>query len=235
MLLLLLVVTTGFSQGINDYQYVLLPNKFGFQKSENQYNISTLAKMMLEKYGFEVYFENSKKPDELTLDHCKAIHANVEKVPGFLSTNVVITLKDCRGNVLFTSQEGKSKEKEYRVAYNEAFREAARSFDGLNYKYNNQKEATAKLTQEVSSPEISVAQSAARTGGTLSAQPIPNGYQLVDNTPKVVLRIYKTSKPDSYTAISDKNNGLVFKKGEEWFFEYYDADKLISEKLDIKF
>jgi hypothetical protein len=35
---------------------------------------------------------------------------------------------------------------------------------------------------------------------TLFAQPIANGYQLVDSTPKVVLKMYRTSQPDSYSA-----------------------------------
>jgi len=232
-LLALLLISTGFAQSVNDYKYVILPNKFDFQKTDNQYNLSTLAKLMLEKYGFVAYFENSQKPDELALDRCKALHANVEKIAGFLNTNLVITLKDCHGNTLFTSATGKSKAKDYRVAYNEAFRDAARSFDGLNYNYNRAV-TPAPSTAETAATSVE-AQVSSRTSGTLFAQPIPNGYQLVDSTPKVVLRIYKTSNPDSYTAISDKNNGLVFKKGDEWYFEYYENDKLISEKLDVKF
>jgi hypothetical protein len=69
----------------------------------------------------------------------------------------------------------------------------------------------------------------------LFAQPIPNGYQLIDSTPKVVLRIYKTSKPDSFTAIAEGINGLVFKKDNDWYFEYYENDQLMSKKLNIKF
>lgn len=225
-LLLLLAVSLGFSQTINDYKYVVLPNKFDFQKTENQYNLSSLAKMMLEKYGFTVYFADSQKPDQLALDRCKALYANVEKVSGFLSTNVIITLKDCKGTALFTSHTGKSKEKDYRVAYNEAFRIAAHSFDSLNYKYKGDAD---------SQPLPIIAEAPKRTEGILFAQPIPNGYQLVDSTPKVVLRIYKTSKTDSFTAITDNNNGLVFKKDNDWYFEYYENDKLISEKLNIKF
>jgi hypothetical protein len=69
----------------------------------------------------------------------------------------------------------------------------------------------------------------------LFAQPVANGYQLVDTTPKVVLKMYRTSQTDSYTAVSDTKNGVVFKKGEEWIFEYYQNDQLVSEKLNIKF
>lgn len=231
-LFLLFIAAIGFSQSVNDYKYVVLPNKFDFQKADNQYNLSTLTKMMLEKYGFTVYFEDDQKPDELALDRCKGMYANVEKVSGFLSTNVIITIKDCKGVVLFTSQTGKSKEKDYKVAYNEAFRKAARSFEGINYSY---KGSTATSAQTVTTAETSPVAAVNPIAGQLFAQPIPNGYQLVDTTPKVVLRIYKTTKADSYTAISDKNNGLVFKKGDDWYFEYYENDQLRSEKLNIKF
>ena len=71
--------------------------------------------------------------------------------------------------------------------------------------------------------------------GQLFAQPITNGYQLVDSTPKIVLKIFKTSNPDLYTAKNDSVQGVLIKKNNEWIFEYYQNEKLVSEKLDIKF
>jgi len=44
----------------------------------------------------------------------------------------------------------------------------------------------------------------------LYAQEIPDGFQLVDNTPKIRLKIFRTSIPDVYTV--EKDNGVVFKK-----------------------
>lgn len=69
----------------------------------------------------------------------------------------------------------------------------------------------------------------------LYAQEIPNGFQLVDSTPKIRLKIFKTSVPDVYTAENEQGNGVVYKKDGKWFFEHYVAEKLEVEELNIKF
>ena len=69
----------------------------------------------------------------------------------------------------------------------------------------------------------------------LYAQPIAKGYQLVDNTPKVRLKIYHTSVPDVYTVTHEKDNGIVYKKDGKWYLEYYWGDQLRTEELNIKF
>ncbi|WP_297706787.1 hypothetical protein [uncultured Eudoraea sp.] len=69
----------------------------------------------------------------------------------------------------------------------------------------------------------------------LYAQQISNGYQLVDSSPKIRLKIYKTSNPEVYIGINEQGNGIVYKRGSQWYFEYYEADKLQIEELTIKF
>jgi len=69
----------------------------------------------------------------------------------------------------------------------------------------------------------------------LYAQEIPNGFQLVDNTPKIRLKLLRTSIPDVYVVKHAKNNGVVYKKDGKWFLEYYFGDTLKTEVLNIKF
>ncbi len=71
--------------------------------------------------------------------------------------------------------------------------------------------------------------------GTLYAQTLPNGYQLVDSTPKIRMKIEKTTMPDFYMAKVGDTSGTVFKKNGTWYLEYYSDGKLVSEQLDIKF
>jgi hypothetical protein len=40
---------------------------------------------------------------------------------------------------------------------------------------------------------------------------------------------------DYFIAEDGAINGVVFKKNEEWFYEYYKDNKLVSQKLQIKF
>src|SRR5690606_15447880 len=56
----------------------------------------------------------------------------------------------------------------------------------------------------------------------LYAQPIDNGFQLVDSTPKVLYKIKSTSTPDVFIVTSV--NGTLTKKGNSWLLEYYEND-----------
>ncbi|MEO9893525.1 hypothetical protein [Aurantibacter sp.] len=69
----------------------------------------------------------------------------------------------------------------------------------------------------------------------LYAQEITNGYQLVDSTPKILMKILKTSKTDFYIANGDVGSGVVYAENGKWFFERYDGGNLIQEELNIKF
>jgi len=230
----------SFAQNINEYKYLIVPDKFEFLKEQNKYNLNELTKMVFEKYGFIVFYPNDKMPDELLLNKCKALYGDIENDSGMMNTAIFITIKDCSGKLLFKSEKGKSKIKDYKKAYYEALREAAASLAGLNYKYDPTAiEAAPQTPVQPVTPAVVHTQEvkpiAIKKDETLFAQPITNGYQLVDTTPKVVLRLYKTSNPDSFTAVTDGRNGIVFKKGNDWIFEYYQNEQLVTEKLNIKF
>ncbi|WP_281542440.1 hypothetical protein [Maribacter aestuarii] len=67
------------------------------------------------------------------------------------------------------------------------------------------------------------------------AQELPNGYQLVDSSPKIRMRLLKSSKDNVYMAQSDDHNGMVYQKEGKWIFEYYEGDTLVHKELKIKF
>jgi len=253
-LVLLAILFSGFcfaqSDIINNYKYVIIPEKFSFLKEPNKYNLNTLTKMVFEKYGFTVFYTNEQLPPDLAFNKCGALYGDLVDDSGFLSTSITILLKDCSGKVVYTSLKGRSKEKEFKKAYYESLREAAASMAALNYKYNGTPIVPAgqptSETASVPTTPITPQTTATATPATsitptivnesqLFAQPIANGYQLVDTTPKVVARLYKTSQADYYSAQGEGKTGVIFKKGNEWFFEYYVNDKLVTEKLNIKF
>lgn len=238
-ILLVLLSFPGFAQSVNDYPYVIVPTKFEFQKKENDYRLNTLTKFNLEKMGFTAFYSNDDANINFN-ERCNYLKVEVKEVSGgFLITKLDITFTDCKNNVVFTSQVGKSKKKDRKEAYVDALNEALESVKALNYKYNETKqEATSRV---ISTPvaqnteKETVVQNVIVNPNQLFAQAISNGFQLIDTTPKVILKMFKTSQTDYYTAVSDTKNGVVFKKNNEWFFEYYENDKLVSEKLDIKF
>lgn len=240
--LFLLVSWAGYAQTtINNYKYVLVPEKFDFSREANQYGLNFLAKSLLENKGFSAYFDNQDIPKELAGDRCNALKVEVVQRKAIFTTNLTLFLKDCRGNIVFKSKEGKSREKEFAAAYEEALKDAFRSLNDIPYAYvattNTPPRPTVDTTTVPSSVPATtpVAAEQREPAGTLYAQATANGFQLIDTTPKIVLTLLKTSAPDYFIANKGTTNGIVFKKTGEWFFEYYNDGKLISEKLLIKF
>lgn len=95
--------------------------------------------------------------------------------------------------------------------------------------------ATPVATPTAATPAAPASAAVIEITGTLYAQAIPNGYQVIDTTPKKVLTLLKTSMQDYFIAESGISNGIVFKKDGAWYFEYYKDNKLVSKVLEIKF
>jgi len=108
---------------------------------------------------------------------------------------------------------------------------------------NQQPVATANVATATANVSVTASQPAAKVvtaettqaAGTLYAQPTANGYHLIDTAPKIILTLLRTSAEDYFIADNGSSNGIVFKKNDNWFFEYYKDGKLIAEKLLIKF
>lgn len=244
LLLLLFTTLSGYAQNtINNYKYVLVPEQYSFFKEAHQYGLNSLAKNMLEEKGFTAYFDNRDLPTEIANNKCKALNADLIEKKGMFTTTLTLILKDCQGNVVFKSKEGKSREKEFSAAYNEALRNAFVSLNELPYTFTGEAakveslKAPVVVAAPVNSPVAVAAASVESTepSGTLYAQATANGFQLIDTTPKKVMTLFKTSVQDCFIADSGQSKGIVLKKDGKWFFEYYNNDKLVSEGLLIKF
>ncbi|SFW73209.1 hypothetical protein SAMN02927921_03773 [Sinomicrobium oceani] len=264
ILVLMIAVFAMFSglaqNSVNGYKYVIIPKKFDFLKKENQYQVNALTKFLFEKYNFSPVYANSL-PAEIEQSSCLALHADVKDDSNMFTTKLKVELTNCRGEVVFVSEEGTSKEKDYKAAYHDALRKAFASIAELNYKYDPSLSIVSQR-QNVSVPAVSAASHAAtetrtRTAETkeaaqatarkvesrvseakssadvLYAQPVENGYQLVDRTPKVVFVLQSTSA-DNVFIIKDKN-GMLIEKDGKWIAEYYEGGERITRELDIKF
>lgn len=271
LLFLLLSSFSVYAQNtINNYKYVVVPEKFSFLKQSDQYGLNSLTKALLAEKGFTVYLDNAELPSEIANNKCQALNVDLLEKNSMFTTSLTLLLKDCQGNVVFKSKEGKSREKEYRVSYNLALRDAFTSLDAVPYAYNGATNAqpvqstvtttappvvtvngSTQAAIVTSSATVTTAPAIAanttatvakpvqvetnQPSGTLYAQAIANGYQLIDTTPKIVLTLLKTSVQDYFIANNGTSNGIVLKKNDSWFFEYYKDGKLNSEKLLVKF
>jgi hypothetical protein len=235
-----LFAITGYSQtSINNYKYVIVPERFSFSKEDNQYSLNSTTKLLLEQKGFTAFIGNKELPSALATNRCNALIAEVTQNSGLFATKLTLLLKDCQGNIIFKSKEGKSREKEFPVAYDQALRDAFSSLNDVPYKYDStiavQQQQVAPTPAAPSPAPAPVSSAVTEIIGTLYAQATPNGYQLIDTTPKKVLVLFKTSMQDYFIAEAGASNGIAFKRNGEWFFEYYKDNKLVSQKLEIKF
>lgn len=264
-LLILFLTSYSFSQSINNFKAVIIPMRYDFQNSENQFRLQTVTKMNLQKAGFHAFYNNEIVPTEFS-EKRSQLFLDVKKESGFLVTKLYVTFNDCYGVEIFKSEIGKSREKDFDVAYVEALREAFLSINALGYKYNEstnigfKSEVNSQSVPVVMNPVVvmSTAEdsvvaihnavvsatnnvenefkiSKKSSAELLYAQPTFYGYQLIDSEPKVVMKVYKTSNPTCFMATKGGIQGVLVSKENLWFFEYYQNDKLISEKVEVKF
>ncbi len=166
LFLLLFSVSTYAQNTINNYKYVMVPEKFSFLKQPNQYRLNALTKALLEDKGFTVYYENDL-PQEIANNKCSALLVEILEKNGMFSTNLTLLLKDCQNNIVFKSKEGKSREKEFSVSYNLALRDAFSSLDETPYAYvpTAQSQPQAVITAPIVPQQVAV---------PVTAQPVVN-------------------------------------------------------------
>lgn len=113
--------TDGYGQkNISDYSYVVVAQQFEFQRNKDQYHVNTLARHLFNTNGFNALYEVELGD----LPRCEGLYADVIKKSAFLSTKLIVVLKDCNNVEIFRSEEGRSKAKDFREAYHEALKDA---------------------------------------------------------------------------------------------------------------
>ncbi|WP_224489030.1 hypothetical protein [Robertkochia flava] len=259
--LIMILSLTGYAQqSLNEYKYVIVPLKYEFQKGVNEYRINTLVKTLLSEEGFEVYFDG-QQPPAIKATPCKALTAEVVNASNLFTTKVILVLKDCYGNRIVETEEAISRIKDYEPSYHEAIRKAFEELSALEYAYQPGLEGagmaaegnaqdTANADLDVEMPVAAAAAIAAEVDNTevakpvipssdlenipvLYAQPIENGFQLVDTTPSVRFKVRKTSRENTYAILG--LDGVLYRNNGVWVAEYYKDGVLIKEEFQIKF
>lgn len=138
-------IYNGQSQ-LNEYKYIIVPTKFENFKKENQYQTSTLLKHLFVNEGFKAVYSN-KLPKELANNMCLALVVDIVDDSNMFSTKSSLVLKDCTFKEVFKTQEGKSRSKDYKSAYEEAISASFTSIKELDYKYQpKDKEETITIS-----------------------------------------------------------------------------------------
>ena len=151
LILLALVALTSASaqQSLNEYKYIIVPNKFEFLKEADEFRLNALTKYLFEKANFEALMEDETLPSDYGKNNCLGLKADVLKKSTMFKTKLLVQLKNCKNEVIFTSSLGESREKNYKVAYNQALRKAFNSIENANYSYNTNNAMTTSNEVEV--------------------------------------------------------------------------------------
>ena len=238
IVLFIAMFLSAFSFAQENYKYIIIPSQFSFLTETNKYGLNELTKTFFQSEGFEVYYENEKFPDELLKNRCLALYANAIENNTMFLTKIHFEIKDCTNNVLLKSELATSKEKQYKVAYTQTFRKALSSLKGkINFKKVDELEKIEVVKTPKEEVVVSKNEIVTNTQATNTLFPIPivNGFKLVNDKPETIFILKKTSADNVFIAQKDSKSGVLIKKSNSWFFEYYEGDKLLSEKVEVKF
>lgn len=255
-LLVLSVNMNALAQSsINDYKYVSVNERFDFLKTADQYQLNSLTAFLLKKNGFTVVNKQNNYPQDLAQNNCLELRANVISVKGFLKTKLQLVLTNCKENVVFTSEIGKSKLKNYKDAYYEALRDAF-ALTEFNYTYNGSassvilpmppKPTILPLVKEPVPVVLQVVEKTvpipqvlegsyplAEVSTGLEIKQTNTGYDFIDSSSKKIKYSAHSTLFDS-VYIVEGQAGIIYKRGQNWVREYIENGKTTIEALNIQ-
>ena len=227
----LLIAQTNLDQ----YKYVSVPNRFDFMKSSDQFQISSLAKFLLTKNKFTVLENLEKYPADLAANQCLLLNLNVEQIKGFLKTKLEVQFLNCKNQVVFKSDIGMSREKDFKTAYHQALRAAFSSVSEANYKFNetvdkvSTNEKPISVKRAVSTPMQATDLSSSKLTSEILMTQTSYGFDIRDADGILVYSLYQTMSDGIY--IIDKLPGIVYKRGNRFVREYISNQKITIEPL----
>lgn len=227
------------AQNINKYKYIIVPNKYDFLESQDQYRLNGLTKFLFEKEGFITLYNSDVVPLDLENNPCLGLSVNL-KESGFTVMFMEIYLKDCRNEIVFKSNKGKSKNKDYKSEYHESLRMAFEDIKALNYTYipkKNRVEPKSIVQKSnnnvIQTEPIPTNESTDKNKINLSVKLILNGFQLLDNTMTIKYTALKTNQSNTY--ILKHLRGLLYKNNDNWYIDFYDNNVLKTKKINLQF
>lgn len=237
MLLLLVVLFSTFTFAQNKTS-ILISRRYDFQKRDNAYNLNNMFKGILAS-SFNVYFDSDVLPEDIAQNKCNALTGILVENSNMFVTKMKFVIKDCQNNVVFESQEVKSREKDYQLAYDEVLRLLAPEVRRFALtKPVIKKESPVVEVQPIENKVIenkTIEIKSETSNATHKLVEMTNGFAVMDANLKIVLQIYKTTNPRVFIADKFGVKGVftISENGSKGFFEYYLNDKLMVEEYSF--
>ena len=135
-ILFLYVLPTLAQNDLNAFKYIIIPKKYDFLKSENQFRLNTYTKHLFDGEGYTTLVQGETYPEDVKANPCIAVTADIVNGSNAFTTKLNLVLKNCYDQVVFTSIQGTSKIKEYDKTYKDALNKCFVSVKSLDYKYD---------------------------------------------------------------------------------------------------
>lgn len=203
---------------------IIIPKQFKFQKQENQYRLNTLVKHRLTAENRQLFWADALPP-QIVMAPCQAFRLEVKNSSTWLTTKVFVELIDCKGEVVFTSEEGKSSEKDFERSFTDAVTKALVSVnDFLNERTQNQWQSYG----EERAAAIQILYAKNWVG--------KDEFSLFNQSGEIIFTLQKTSIENTYLAQRhDGINGLLTLKNNLYHFEYSQNSEKHFEYYQIDF
>lgn len=230
LVLVFFMTSNIFSQSsLNNYKYIIIPKKYGFLKSDDQFQLNSLTQFLFNKYGFEALMEGGTYPDDLNANRCLALTTDVVKDSGFLKTKLQIELKNCNGLTVYTTQEGESREKDFSKAYSEALRNAFKELQTINYKYVPGKltDSIVKETNNQTEVKNEIAQLKAEIENLKQVKETPVSPSVVPNTTQTVVE----AAVPQVTSSNENVSGVLYAQAIDNGFQLVDSAPKVVYKI----
>ena len=178
---------------LDQFKYFIVPTYFNGFDIADKYQLNSLTYFLFQKNNFEVLKEIDTKPKDLSDNPCLGgLLRLVKHKGGMFKTKVSFDIVDCNNQVVFKSDIGESREKDFKTAYHEALRNTFECINNEDYNYSTKIDSihNSEITTHVEDTNIE--------DEIYYTQKIPNGYQLVDTKPSVFCKMYKTDTENVY-------------------------------------
>ena len=230
------IISKSFSQkSLNDYSYVIVSEQFEFQQEKDKYQLNSLTKFLFNKYGFHAYFDREVP---LNVFRCDGLWAEAEGTPGFIITKVQLVLRDCTGEVIYRTNYGKSKVKDYKKAYYESVRNAFNDIIKLNVNQKDIEVVNIDITTDSqnsidNTKNLSVVETSIVATNSIKKTPLKKVEPTIEKTINLNLPLNK------YTNYNYMGTVFLLRKtaiGYSLYQELIDTDDdlLFIGKIDVK-
>lgn len=222
ILALVFLSITSFAQ---QNKAIIISNKYEFQKEKNTYNINNMLKAILVSNNYQVFFEDEVLPAEIAQNRCNALTGVLLDISNLFVTKLKFQILDCNNNLLFETDEVRTKEKDIQNAYIETIKLLSPELKKYSGTVIQEKDVvvTPEIDERLKISEF-------KTFLNCSFVKVGDGFSIFDVNQIQVLEMNITSSPNIFIAFKYGVNGVFTKTGNKGVFEYYFEGKYMVEE-----